>query len=190
MSADAPRASSASSADSTVARQYLAFDPGRRRVGVATGNTVTGRASPLMTLDTTGDRHFDAIARLLRDWRPDALVVGIPRHPDGTPHASTRLARRFAGELQRRFGLAVHPVDERYSSVEAERGLGDGAAPRAGGLDAAAAAVILDQFFGEPTAAMPTARPLRAADAAESPTTIAESPMPSDPSTAQSELAT
>jgi putative holliday junction resolvase len=139
-------------ADRPLARQYLAFDPGRRRIGVATGNTVTGAASPLVTLSTDRQAHWPAIGRLIADWRPDALVVGMPCHPDGAPHAATRLAQRFAADLQRRHGLPVHAVDERYSSVEAER---DRTANLAGGLDAAAAAVILDQFLRAPTAPMP-----------------------------------
>ena len=120
---------------------YLAFDFGARRIGVASGNSLTGNAEPLRTVDA-GARALDAIGKLVAEWRPDALVVGVPRHPDGAAHANTRRARRFAGELRRRFGLAVHEVDERYSTTEART------AARCD-LDAAAAAIILVQFLRE-----------------------------------------
>jgi putative Holliday junction resolvase len=119
---------------------YLAFDPGLRRVGVATGNTLLGTARPLRTLALEGDARFKAIESLIREWQPDALVVGVPFHPDGAAHENTHRARKFARQLHGRFRLPVHEVDERYSTTEA---LSDGA-PDA---DAAAAAIILEQFL-------------------------------------------
>lgn len=121
--------------------QYLAFDYGTKRVGVASGNTVIGRASPLATIAAEGDARFAKIAALIQEWRPDALVVGIPRHPDGAPHDNTRRAERFARQLHGRFRLPVHEVDERYTTVEA-------LAQRATDVDAASAALILDQYLG------------------------------------------
>jgi putative Holliday junction resolvase len=119
---------------------FLAFDFGTRRVGVASGNTLLKRAAPLKTIAAEGDARFDAIGRLIAEWQPDALVVGIPFHPDGAPHDNTRRAQRFARQLQGRFGLDIHQVDERYSTTEAlSAGSGD--------VDAASAAVILDQFL-------------------------------------------
>jgi putative holliday junction resolvase len=132
-------------------RQLLAFDYGSRRIGVASGDTLLGRARPLATVVADDARHA-AIARLVAEWTPHALVVGVPRHPDGAPHRNTARAERFARELQARHALPVHLVDERYSTVEAERG--DAPAPGRAGLDAAAAAVILDQFLREPTPPM------------------------------------
>jgi pyrimidine operon attenuation protein / uracil phosphoribosyltransferase len=82
------------------ARSFLAFDFGLRRVGVASGNTVTGRGTPLTTVAAEGDARFEAIGRLVAEWRPDALVVGVPFHPDGAAHENTRRARRFARRLQ------------------------------------------------------------------------------------------
>ena len=123
------------------ARSFLSFDFGTRRVGVASGNTVLGHATPLRTLAAEGDARFAAIAVLVAEWQPDALVVGVPFHPDGAEHDNTRRARRFARQLLGRFGLPVHEVDERYTTVEA---LAAGAAD----ADAAAAALILDQFLG------------------------------------------
>jgi putative Holliday junction resolvase len=119
---------------------FLAFDFGSLRVGVATGNTLTRAATPLRTLAVNGPRRFDAIAALIAEWQPDALVVGVPFHPDGAPHDNTERARRFGRQLHGRFQLPVHEVDERYSTTEA---LSDGARD----LDAASAAIILNQFL-------------------------------------------
>lgn len=119
---------------------FLAFDFGTRRVGVASGNTLLKTAAPMKTLAAEGDARFQAIARLIDEWKPDALVVGVPYHPDGTPHDNTRRAQRFARQLQGRFRLPVHEVDERYSTTEA---LAEGASD----VDAASAAVILDQYL-------------------------------------------
>ena len=119
---------------------FLAFDFGTRRVGVASGNTLLKSAAPLKTLAVEGDARFAAIGSLIREWQPDALVVGVPFHPDGAEHDNTRRARRFARQLHGRFGLPVHEVDERYTTTEA---LSDGAAD----ADAAAAAIILNQYL-------------------------------------------
>ena len=119
---------------------FLAFDYGTRRVGVATGNTLLGQARPLRTLAAEGDRRFEQIAGLIAEWQPDALVVGVPRHPDGEPHDNTRRAQRFARQLHGRFRLPVHEVDERYTTTEA-------LAAGARDPDAAAAALILDQHL-------------------------------------------
>jgi putative Holliday junction resolvase len=121
---------------------FLAFDFGTRRVGVATGNTLTRSAAPLRSVAANTARRFETIGRLIDQWRPDALVVGVPRHPDGASHENTRRARRFARQLQGRFHLPVHEVDERYTTTEA-------AAAGAGDLDAVAASIILEQFLRE-----------------------------------------
>jgi putative holliday junction resolvase len=122
------------------AQTFLAFDFSLKRVGVASGNVITGTATPLTTLRDEGDARFAALGKLIAEWRPDALVVGVPRHPDGTPHDNTARAQRFARQLAGRFGLPVHEVDERWTTTEA-RSLG------ARDTDAAAAALILEQFL-------------------------------------------
>ncbi len=120
----------------------LAFDFGLKRTGVAAGNTLTRGAEPLRSIAAEGDARFAPIAALIDEWQPAALVVGIPCHPDGAPHDNTRRARRFARQLQGRFGLPVHEVDERYSTTAAlEAGARD--------ADAAAAAILLEQYFRE-----------------------------------------
>ena len=125
-------------------RSFLAFDFGTLRVGVASGNTLTRTAQPLRTVAATGSARFDAIGKLIAEWQPDALVVGIPFHPDGAPHDNTERARRFARQLHGRFKLPVHEVDERYTTTEAASG-------GARDLDAASAAIILNQFLSTAT---------------------------------------
>ena len=119
---------------------FLAFDFGTRRTGVASGNTLTRSAQPLRTLTGAASARFEAIAALIAEWQPAALVVGVPFHPDGAPHENTERARRFARQLHGRFRLAVHEVDERYTTTEAESG-------GARDVDAASAAIILEQFL-------------------------------------------
>lgn len=136
MNAAAPMAASVPLAQQT----FLAFDYGLKRTGVAVGNRLLRRAQPLPTIRAEGAARFERIAECLRQWQPDALVVGIPFHPDGAAHENTERARRFARQLHGRFGLPVHEVDERYSTTEARSA---GAAD----ADAGAACVILEQFL-------------------------------------------
>ena len=124
----------------TVPSSFLAFDFGTKRVGVATGNTLTRSAQGLRTVAAEGDARFEAIGRLIDEWRPDALVVGVPFHPDGAAHDNTERARRFGRQLHGRFKLPVHEVDERYSTTEALAG-------GAHDIDAESAAIILEQFL-------------------------------------------
>jgi len=120
----------------------LGFDFGTKRIGVASGNRLLGSATALKTIAVQGDARFVAIGKLIQEWQPDALVVGVPRHPDGQPHEMTQRALRFAGQLRGRYHLPVMEVDERYTSAEAQ-------AQGARDLDAASAALILEQYFRE-----------------------------------------
>lgn len=122
------------------AQTFLAFDYGLKRTGVATGNVLTRTATPQGTIAAEGQARFDAIAQRIAQWQPDALVVGVPFHPDGAEHDNTLRARKFARQLHGRFGLQVFEVDERYSTTEAHS-LG------ATDADAASACVILEQFL-------------------------------------------
>ncbi|WP_207000546.1 Holliday junction resolvase RuvX [Trinickia mobilis] len=125
----------------------LAFDYGEKRIGVAIGNSLTRHARALVVLQNRNREYrFEAVGKLIGEWKPDALVVGLPCHPDGTPHAMTQLAKRFGNQLNGRFNLPVTWVDERYSSVEAEADIRQGAA-RADMLDAEAARIILQQYL-------------------------------------------
>ena len=119
---------------------FLALDFGLKRTGVAVGNRLLRSAQPQATINAAGDARFLKIAQRLQEWQPDALVVGVPFHPDGAAHENTLRAQRFARQLHGRFKLPVFEVDERYSTTEA-RSLG------ARDEDAGAACIILEQFF-------------------------------------------
>ena len=139
-----------SNAPPRVRGTVLAFDYGEKRLGVAAGEYETGLAHALPGIRAErSDARFAAIARLLGEWRPARLVVGLPLATDGGAHAMTLRARRFARQLEGRFRLPVVLVDERYSSVEAEALLrpDSGAAPH--GVDSAAAGLILQQFLDQ-----------------------------------------
>ncbi len=128
----------------------MGFDFGRLRIGVAVGDAITGSARPLCVLSTRQQRpDWDAIARVIAEWRPDALVVGVPRHADETANAVTEAALRFSRQLQGRFHLPVATIDERLSSWEAEQRPSKPSHPRRSNsaLDAQAAAVILESWF-------------------------------------------
>lgn len=129
----------------------LAFDFGVKRIGVAVGEAMLGQARPLTTLAMEdNDSRFGAIEKLIAEWQPARLVVGLPFAIDGTPHEMTARCQRFAHQLEGRFRLPVECVDERYSSVDAEARLaerGQGWQKRKETLDAEAAAVILQSYF-------------------------------------------
>src|SRR5512139_1300434 len=116
--ASAPTVKSVPAAQQT----FLALDFGLKRTGVAVGNRMLRQAQPQPTIRAEGDARFDSIAARLKEWQPDALVVGIPFHPDGAAHENTARARKFARQLRGRFGLPVYEVDERYSTTEALAG--------------------------------------------------------------------
>ena len=126
----------------------LGFDFGTRRIGIAIGQTLTASARPLTTLDTrNGKPDWEAIGRLIREWQPDRLVVGLPLHMDGTPHPMTEQARRFGRQLEGRYNLPVEWVDERLTSDAAERELP--AQRDKGAVDALAAALILEDWLAQ-----------------------------------------
>lgn len=123
----------------------LAFDYGEVRIGVAVGNTVTRQARALTILpNTTVAVRFSGIASLIQLWQPIALVVGLPRYSDGTPHKMTQRATRFGNQLHGRFRLPIHWIDERYSSTAARA---TKKAQAGVAIDDEAARIILQQFF-------------------------------------------
>jgi putative Holliday junction resolvase len=131
----------------------LGFDYGRRRIGVAVGQTVTRSATPLATLNATADGpDWPRLLALVAEWRPTGLVVGVPYNADGTPHDLTHEVLAFASALGERTGLPVHQVDERLSSAEAEATLREQRGPgrkrvAKSDIDAAAACVILNSWL-------------------------------------------
>jgi len=140
-------------ADGTV----LGFDAGQRRIGVAVGSAFGAGARPVAVVDVHGGGpDWREVERLVREWRPDGLVVGDPMTLDGGDQPIRRFAQGFARELAARFRLPVVMVDERNSSQEAARRF---AAERAEGrrkrrdaelLDAVAAAVIVERWLSSP----------------------------------------
>ncbi len=121
----------------------LGFDFGLKRIGVAVGNSLIRQAQPLTIVTAaTNDAKFSAIETLMKEWQPARCIVGLPRHPDGAEHEMTVRCRRFANQLQGRFGVATVLVDERYSSAVIPQ-------QRGKSIDAQAAAIILQQYFDE-----------------------------------------
>jgi len=130
----------------------LAFDFGTRRIGVAVGNTVTGTARALTTIETSdGDARMAAIGDLIAQWQPQMLVVGVPVHADGAPHTMTARAQDFASELAARYLLPVHHADERHTTALAQSALDDARAGRKGRAmrDEVAAQIILQGWLDD-----------------------------------------
>lgn len=136
----------------------LAFDFGIKRIGVAAGNSIAHSTQPLITLHgEQNEPRFAAIAALIKEWQPSALVVGLPCNDDGTPHEMTRLCRRFANRLKGRFNLPTILVDERYTSASASAQLtemGVRGIRQKPVIDQVAAQHILQAYFNEPTMAL------------------------------------
>lgn len=131
----------------------LAFDFGIKRIGVAIGESALGVARPLTTLtETETASRFAAIERLIGEWQPAGLVVGLPFDTDGSEHEMNARCRRFAHQLEGRFRLPVTLVDERYTSAVAEDELRREISSwknRRELLDARAAQLILQAYFDD-----------------------------------------
>jgi putative Holliday junction resolvase len=134
-------------------KTILAFDYGLRRIGVAVGQDVTGSASPLGVVANREDGvDHQAIAVLIKEWRPSRIVVGMPSHADGSPSDLQESVEAFIEEL-RLYGLDVDTVDERYTSVEAEHALKEARAAGKRGriskemIDSAAAVIIAERYL-------------------------------------------
>lgn len=129
----------------------LAFDYGTQRIGIAVGETATAVAHPLTTLARRQARTpFERIAALISEWHPTLLLVGLPTHADGTPHAMTAQSRRFAEELRGRFALPVAFADERFTTKHALSALRESGASRRArddARDSVAAQIILQAYL-------------------------------------------
>ncbi len=129
----------------------LGFDYGLRHIGVAVGQTVTKTAKPICALKAHNEiPPWDQIAEIIREWQPDALIVGLPLNMDGTEQPITQKTRKFAKQLNKRFKLPVHFSDERLTTIEAKeqlfakrgyRGLKKSA------IDAVSAQIILESWI-------------------------------------------
>ena len=136
----------------TAHRRAMAFDYGTRQIGVAVGQTLTGSAEPLTNLRARdGVPDWDQLARLIREWEPSVLVVGLPLNMDGSASDMSERAARFARRLNGRFQLPVETVDERLSTFEAKQHLKDqGRTPssyRDDPVDSLAAALLLQTWL-------------------------------------------
>jgi putative holliday junction resolvase len=129
---------------STSIQSFLGFDWGRLRVGVASGNTLTQTAQSVVTLTQQGVTRDQAILKIIKEWQPSALVVGVPYHPDGAAHKNTKLAKQFAQSLRGLCSMPVFEVDERYSTTEAKA---DNPRAREATLDGLSACIILEQYM-------------------------------------------
>ena len=128
------------------ASTLLCFAYGLKKIGVALGNTLTNQARPLTILrPVTKVERFAQIESLLNEWQPDAIVVGLPLTTEGEEQYASLRCRRFANQLQGRYGITVHLMDERGSSIEAQAILANHDDD-----DAVAAAVILQRWLDHP----------------------------------------
>jgi putative Holliday junction resolvase len=149
-----PSASESTSMAAQSAPQHgavMAFDFGKRRIGVAIGELELGIAHPLVTIQIRpgGDR-FASIEALVAEWRPVLFIVGLPINADGTEHKLTSAVRHFGDTLTRKFGISSRLVDERYTSAEASsilRETGVRGRKQKAYLDQVAAQTILGDFF-------------------------------------------
>ena len=133
----------------------LAFDYGVKRIGVAVGETAMGIASPLGAIhEESNSERFAHIARLVSEWRPAALIVGRPKHANGSAHDVARLAEKFGRRLSARHRLPVVFVDETLTSAAAEQALRESRTRkrRSGDVDAMAATLILQSYLDDPAA--------------------------------------
>ena len=126
----------------------LGFDFGTQRIGVAVGQSITGTATALCTVNARNNQtDWDRISELIDDWHPDALVVGLPLHADGSDSGTTTVVRNFAQQLGERSRLPVHIMDERLSSHAANQLQHQDKAGRKADIDAIAAMIILQNWL-------------------------------------------
>jgi len=131
-----------------LSRTLLGFDYGKKRIGVAVGQEITGSAQPLVTVHMVQNKpDWDHITRLLEQWKPDLLIVGEPKNMDDTENDMTRAARRFANQLNGRYNLPIALVDERLTSMEAEEIITE--QRRAGRIKKKSSKAALDQVAAQ-----------------------------------------
>jgi putative Holliday junction resolvase len=134
-----------------VATLFLAFDFGLKRIGVAFGNSLTQTASGVCAIQADSEQtRFDRVQHVIQQWQPEALVVGVPRYPDGQPSEMTARCERFARQLEGRFNLPCFTVDERYTSAVVESGMNAKTRQhQKTKVDVGSACLILEQYFLE-----------------------------------------
>jgi putative Holliday junction resolvase len=135
---------------------FLGFDYGSKRIGVAVGQNFTATARPLAIVRVKNQQiDWTHIGALIQEWQPDAIIVGLPKHADGSESSTTIAAQDFAQQLEKRYQLPVHHIDERLSSIAAAERISEakeeGKSKKNGdaNLDAVAAQIILETWFSE-----------------------------------------
>ena len=135
------------------ARVFLGFDFGTRHLGIAVGSTASGRAEPLASLPVRQNLpEWAALDRIIAEWKPATLIVGLPLNMDDSDNDMTRAARKFGQRLQGRYNLPVRWVDERLTSVDAKNALVEARVPwkrRKAQVDKLAACNILQAYLDE-----------------------------------------
>lgn len=130
---------------------YVGFDYGQKYLGLATGQSITGTAQPLTTINMLqGKPNWPEIENIINEWRPNALIIGIALQPDGTDSKLSKLAKKFGATLNQKFKLPVHFVDERLTSVAAREALGVSSFPtlkQKREIDRISAAIILESWL-------------------------------------------
>jgi len=130
----------------------IGFDYGERRIGIATGQTITSSATPLITLNTINQKpDWDAIEKIINEWKPEALIVGLPTYLDGSDSEMTTKAQRFSRQLEGRFHLPVHLINESLTSFEAEQHLTKKNQHNKQEIDKIAAAIIVQNWLEQNT---------------------------------------
>ena len=132
------------------AQSLLGFDFGEKRIGIAVGQSLTGSVTPLVTLNAVNQQpDWAGISRVINEWQPDLLVVGLPLHMDGTEQDITQRVKRFGNQLKGRYNLPVEFVDERLSSYDAEQILREQGKKRSDkkDIDKLAAALFLQSWL-------------------------------------------
>lgn len=132
-------------------RNLMGFDFGTKSIGVATASEVTGIASPLLSLKAQdGIPNWDDIGKMLKEWQPDLLIVGLPLNMDGSDQEMTMRARKFGQRLHGRFGLPVEYKDERLTTTDAKARLFEHGGYKLLGkqkVDAVSAQLILESWI-------------------------------------------
>ena len=129
-------------------RTALAFDYGRKRIGVATGQELAATTKPLTTVQVINNKpDWVRIEQLIKEWQPNILIIGLPMNMDGTEHEMSKAARRFSNQLHGRFKLPIELIDERLTSIEAEDIIAE--ARRSGRIKRSKSKTSIDQVAAE-----------------------------------------
>lgn len=132
-------------------RTIIGFDFGKKYIGVAVGQEITGSASPLGSIKANdGIPHWDSLASYLKEWQPDLIIVGLPLNMDGSEQQLTKDAKKFGNRISGRFGLNVEFQDERLTTADAKEQLfsrGGYKNLKKDNIDAESARLIIESFF-------------------------------------------